>query len=91
MIGATSEKKPPASVFAASILRPCFLAGVDRKPRTLWAWRSPTLMIPGKVAPFGRPISSGILASVPSARGVPACLGMLRRSEPQDKQAAATT
>ena len=33
----TKYTRSPASVFVDSILRPCFLAAVERKPLTLWA------------------------------------------------------
>ena len=32
--------RSPASVLVDSILMPCFLAAVERKPRTLWACQS---------------------------------------------------
>jgi hypothetical protein len=57
-----------------SILSPCFLAAVDRKPRTLWACQSVAFWISASVAPFGRPISSRIFAPLLSARGLLASL-----------------
>src|ERR1700733_4439927 len=48
---------------------PCFLAVVERKPRTLWACRATAFMISAKVAPFARPIISSILVPLVSARG----------------------
>src|ERR1044071_9937221 len=62
-------RRSPASVFVDSILRPCFLAAVERKPRTLWACQSVAFMISARVAPLGRPISSRIFAPLLSARG----------------------
>src|SRR5262249_11855597 len=50
--------------------RPCFLAAVERNPRTLWACQSVAFMISARLAPFGRPISSRIFAPLLSARGV---------------------
>src|SRR5215472_1592250 len=61
--------RSPASVFVDSILRPCFLAAVERKPRTRWACQSVAFMISPRVAPLGRPISSRIFAPLLSARG----------------------
>src|SRR5215471_9154140 len=61
--------RSPASVFVDSILRPCFLAAVERKPRTLWACQDVAFMISARVAPLGRPINSRILAPLLSARG----------------------
>src|ERR1700675_4643461 len=66
--------RSPASVFVDSILRPCFLAAVERKPRTLWACQSVAFWISARLAPLGRPISSRIFAPLLSARGVPASL-----------------
>src|SRR5579871_169743 len=48
----------------------CFLAAVERKPRTLWACQSVAFMISASVAPFARPIISRIFAPLLSARGV---------------------
>src|SRR5215813_9253721 len=48
---------------------PCFLAAVDRNPRTLCACQSVAFMISARVAPLGRPINSRILAPLLSARG----------------------
>jgi hypothetical protein len=53
-----------------SISRPCFLAAVERNPRTLCACQSVAFMISASVAPLGRPISSRILAPLLSVRGV---------------------
>src|SRR5215472_13940641 len=61
--------RSPASVFVDSIFSPCFLAAVERKPRTLWACQSVAFIISAKVAPLGRPISSRIFAPLLSARG----------------------
>src|SRR5215468_5648160 len=61
--------RSPASVFVDSILRPCFLAAVERNPRTLCACQSVAFMISARVAPLGRPISSRIFAPLLSARG----------------------
>src|SRR5205823_3199835 len=47
----------------------CFLAAVDKKPRTLWACHCVTFKISASVDPWGRPISSRILAPLLSARG----------------------
>src|SRR5437763_7276208 len=49
--------------------RLCFLAAVDKKPRTLWACHCVTFIISARVDPWGRPISSRILAPLLSARG----------------------
>src|SRR5436190_21181286 len=46
-----------------------FLAAVDKKPRTLWACHCVTFIISARVDPWGRPISSRILAPLLSARG----------------------
>jgi hypothetical protein len=62
------------SVFVDSILRPCFLAAVERKPRTLWACQSVAFWISARLAPFDRPISARIFAPLLSARGVLAFL-----------------
>src|SRR5215472_3584919 len=66
--------RSPASVFVDSILRPCFFAAVERKPRTLWACQSVAFMISARLAPLGRPISSRIFAPLLSARGALASL-----------------
>src|SRR5579862_3195912 len=62
--------RSPASVFVDSILRPCFLAAVERKPLTLWACQSVALWISAKLAPLGRLMSARIFAPLLSARGV---------------------
>src|SRR5256885_838087 len=49
--------------------RLCFLAAVDKKPRTLWACHCVTFIISARVDPWRRPISSRILAPLLSARG----------------------
>src|SRR5256885_11467405 len=49
--------------------RLCFLAAVDKKPRTLWACHCVTFLISARVDPWGRPISSRILPPLLSARG----------------------
>src|SRR5947209_7861514 len=49
--------------------RLCFLAAVDKKPRTLWACHCVAFIISARVDPWGRPISSRILAPLLSARG----------------------
>jgi hypothetical protein len=59
-----------------SILRPCFLAAVERKPRTLCACQSVAFMISASVAPLARPIISRIFAPLLSARGVLASLAL---------------
>src|SRR5262245_34448071 len=56
------------------MLRPCFLAAVERKPLTLWACQSVAFWISASVAPLGRPISSRIFAPLLSARGLLASL-----------------
>src|SRR5216684_1738353 len=66
--------RSPASVFVDSILRPCFLAAVERKPRTLCACQAVVFIISARLAPLGRPISSRIFAPLLSARGVLASL-----------------
>ena len=66
--------RSPASFFVDSILRPCFLAAVERKPRTMWACQSVAFTISARVAPLARPISSRIFAPLLSARGVLASL-----------------
>src|SRR5438552_11387664 len=66
--------RSPSSVFVDSILSPCFLAAVERNPRTLWACQSVAFWISARVAPFGRPISARIFAPLLSARGVLASL-----------------
>src|SRR5204862_3198545 len=38
----------------------CFLAAVDKKPRTLWACHCVTFKISASVDPWGRPISSNL-------------------------------
>src|SRR5881396_515890 len=53
----------------------CFLAAVERKPRTLWACQSVAFMISVRVAPLDRPISSRIFAPLLSGRGVLALAG----------------
>src|SRR5215472_16544677 len=62
--------RSPASFFVDSILRPCFLATVERKPRTLWACQSVAFMISARVAPLARSISERIFAPLLSARVV---------------------
>src|SRR5215471_18770209 len=62
--------RSPASFFSDSIFNPRFFPAVERNPRTLCACQSVALMISARVAPLGRPISSRILAPLPSARGV---------------------
>ena len=57
-----------------SILRPCFLAAVERKPRIECFCQSVAFTISARVAPLGRPISSRIFAPLLSARGVLASL-----------------
>src|SRR6266849_6035738 len=52
----------------------CFLAAVERKPRTLWACQSVAFMISSRVAPLARPIRARIFAPLLSARGVLAFL-----------------
>src|SRR6476469_3176620 len=49
---------------------PCFLAEVERKPRTLCACQSVAFWISASVAPLGRPIRARILAPLLSARCV---------------------
>src|SRR5215468_11342817 len=61
--------RSPASVFVDSILRPCFLAAVERNPRTLCACQSVAFMISARVAPLGRPINSRIFAPLLPPRG----------------------
>ena len=56
------------------MLIPCFLAAVERKPRTLWACQSVAFMISAKLAPLGRPIRARIFAPLLSGRGVLASL-----------------
>src|SRR5437868_8104051 len=56
------------------MLRPCFLAAVERNPRTLWACQSVAFWISARLAPLGRPISARIFAPLLSARGVLASL-----------------
>ena len=63
--------RSPASVFVDSILRPCFLAAVERKPRIECFCQSVAFTISARVAPLGRPISSRIFAPLLSARGAP--------------------
>src|ERR1700675_4181573 len=48
----------PASVFVDSILRPGFLAGVERKPLIECFCQSVAFTISARLAPLGRPISS---------------------------------
>jgi hypothetical protein len=60
-----------------SILRPCFLAAVERKPRIECFCQSVAFWISVRVAPLGCPISSyqfQNLSPLLSARGVPASL-----------------
>src|ERR1700688_4165617 len=66
----TWYKGSPSSVFVDSILSPCFLAAVERKPRTLWACQSVAFWISASVAPLARSISARIFAPLLSARGV---------------------
>src|SRR5215471_121726 len=66
--------RSPASVLVDSILRPCFLAAVERNPRTLWACQFVAFMISARVAPCGRRISSRIFAPLLSGRGALASL-----------------
>jgi hypothetical protein len=66
--------RSPASVLVDSILRPCFLAVVERKPRIECFCQSVAFTISASVAPLGRPISSRIFAPLLSARGVLASL-----------------
>src|SRR6266567_9540863 len=66
--------RSPISVLLDSILRPCFLAAVERKPRIECFCQSVAFTISAKVAPLGRPISSRIFAPLLSARGVLASL-----------------
>src|SRR5215472_7565146 len=47
----------------------CFLAALDKKPRTLWACHCVSFIISARVDPWGRPISSRIFAPLLSARG----------------------
>src|ERR1700730_14902114 len=70
IVSAGRDCDSPASVFVDSISRPCFLAAVDRKPRTLWACQSVAFMISAWLAPLRRPISARIFAPLLSARGV---------------------
>jgi hypothetical protein len=53
---------------------PCFLAAVERKPRTLCACQSVAFWISARLVPLGRPIISRIIAPLLSARGVLASL-----------------
>src|SRR6202171_2750205 len=62
--------RSPDSVFVDSILRPCFLAAVERKPRIECFCQSVAFWISARVAPLGRPIMSKIFAPLLSARGV---------------------
>src|ERR1700675_3908463 len=66
--------RSPASVFVDSILRPCFLAAVDRKPRIECFCQSVAFAISASVAPLGRPISARIFAPLLSTRGALASL-----------------
>src|SRR5580704_3036247 len=66
------KKQCLVSVFVDSIVSPCFLAAVERKPRTLWACQSVAFMISASVAPLARSIIARIVAPLLSARGVPA-------------------
>src|ERR1700720_409488 len=61
--------RSPPSFLADSILSPCFLAAVERNPRTLCACHLVTFMISVSVAPFARPIRSRIFPPLLSARG----------------------
>src|SRR5205807_8961565 len=70
--------RSPASVFVDSILSPCFLAAVERKPRIECFCQSVAFTISASVAPLGRPISSRIFAPLLSARGVLASLAWAR-------------
>src|SRR5450631_716277 len=72
----TRYVRSPASFLADSILTPCFLAAVERKPRTLCACQSVAFMISASVAPLARPIISRIFAPLLSARGVLASLAL---------------
>ena len=66
--------RSPDSVFVDSILRPCFLAAVERKPRIECFCQSVAFTISARLAPLGRPISSRISAPLLSARGALASL-----------------
>src|SRR5258708_3612479 len=66
--------RSPASVLVDSILRPCFLAAVERKPRIECFCQSVAFIISARVAPLGRPIRARIFAPLLSARGVLASL-----------------
>src|SRR5580704_18781138 len=68
------KKQCLVSVFVDSIVSPCFLAAVERKPRTLWACQSVAFMISASVAPLARAIMSRIFAPLLSARGAVAFL-----------------
>jgi hypothetical protein len=57
-----------------SILRPCFLAAVERNPRIECFCQSVAFTISAGLAPLGRPINSRILAPLLSARGALASL-----------------
>ena len=54
--------RSPLSFFVDSICRLCFLAALDRKPRTLCACQPVVFLISARVAPFGRPINARIWA-----------------------------
>ncbi len=66
--------RSPASVLVDSILRPCFLAAVERKPRIECFCQSVAFTISARVAPLGRPIISRIFPPLLSARGALASL-----------------
>src|SRR5258708_5875986 len=66
--------RSPASVLVDSILRLCFLAAVERKPRIECFCQSVAFWISARLAPLGRPISPRIFAPLLSARGVLASL-----------------
>src|SRR5437588_6368801 len=61
--------RSPASVLLDSICRLCFLAAVDKKPRTLCACQPVVFRISPSVAPWDRPINARIWAPLLSGRG----------------------
>src|SRR5262249_35175825 len=66
--------RSPLSLFGDSICRLCFLAAVDRKPRTLCASQPVVFRISARLAPWERPINPRIWTPLLSARGAAACL-----------------
>jgi hypothetical protein len=58
-----------------SILRPCFLAAVERKPRIECFCQSVAFTISARIAPLGRPMNSRLPCALTLGARRAGCLG----------------